>query len=500
MIDNLLLGAAAVAEPANLLGIVAGLLLGIVFGAIPGLNSITAVVMIMPFTYGMDPIPAFLALVGSYCGAMYGGSIPAILFRTPGTSAAVVTTIDGYELAKKGKAGEALAVSAVGSSFGGFFSVLVLILMAPLLAEVALAFGPPEYFALAVFGLSIITSVGTKNQIKALIAMLGGVLVATVGVDPLNGMERFTFGSSDLMSGVDFVPALTGLFAVSEILRQVQLRWGSIDVAQEVSVKMPPLAEILRMRVSALRAALIGTVIGILPGEGATVACVLAYNEERRWSDHPEQFGKGALEGIIAPETANNAVTGGAMVPTMALGIPGSATAAAIMGAFFIQGLTPGPMLFVNNAKLVYAIFIGMLLSNVLILLIGIYGVRFVAKAMEIPYSILGPFVMMFCIWGTFSIRNSVFDIWQMLFFGVLGYYMSRHDFPLVAMTLGIILGPLAEPSLSRSLIMFDNNPLLFFTKPIAAAILLLSLLSLLYPALQGWIKRWRSEEGRYNR
>lgn len=494
MIDNLLLGAAAVAEPANLVGIVAGLVLGIVFGAIPGLNSITAVVMIMPFTYGMDPVPAFLALVTSYCGAMYGGSIPAILFRTPGTSAAIVTSIDGYELARKGKAGEALAVSAVGSSFGGFFSVLILILLAPVLADVALAFGPPEYFALAVFGMSIITSIGTKNQVKALIAMLGGVLVATVGVDPLNGMERFTFGSSELMNGVDFVPALTGLFAISEVLRQVQLRWGSVNVIRQVSVKMPPLGQIFRMRISALRAAVIGTVIGLLPGEGATVACVLAYNEERRWSDHPDEFGKGALEGIMAPETANNAVTGGSMVPTLALGIPGSATAAVVMGAFFIQGLTPGPMLFVNNAELVYAIFIGMLLSNVLILLIGIYGVRFVAKAMEIPYTFLGPFVVLFCIWGTFSIRNNLFDVWQMFAFGVLGYYMSRNDFPLVAMTLGIILGPLAEPSLARSLVMFDGNPLLFLTRPITAAILVLSILSLLYPAIQRLLARRRGE------
>lgn len=484
MLEHLWMGLTTVLEPANLGGLLFGTLLGIIFGAMPGLSSITAVILVLPFCFGMDPDLAFIILVSAYCSAIYAGSIPAILFRTPGTAAAIMTTIDGYAAAQEGRAGEALAVSALASSVGGFVSAIVLILLAPFLADIALTFGPPEYFAVAIFGLSAITSIGTKNQVKSIVSMLLGMLIATVGIDSITGMERFTFGQPDLMSGFELVPVVTGLFALAEILRQSQYRWsGGKAISTKVSVKMPPWSELKALRGTILRGTAIGTVVGALPGEGATVACLIAYNEERRWSRHPEKFGTGALEGVAAPEAANNAVTGGAMIPTLALGIPGSPTTAALMGVFWLVGLDPGPMLFLEHPGLINAIFVAMLLTNVLILVVGLYGVRLVAKVIEAPYSIIAPTVVMFCFWGTYSIRNNLWDVGVMIVFGLLGYFLTRYRFSSVALILGMIIGPLAEPSFIRSMMMLDGDVLALFSRPISGVLLTLSIALLLYPS-----------------
>ena len=482
---QLWMGLTTVLEPVNFVGLLFGTMLGIIFGAIPGLNSITAVILVLPFCFGMDPNLAFIILTTAYCGALYAGSIPAILFKTPGTSAAIMTVMDGYPAAQKGRAGEALATAAIASATGGFVSAIILILLGPSLADIALTFAPPEYFAVAVFGLSAITSLGTKNQVKSLISMFLGILIATVGIDTVTGMERFTFGNAELMSGFELVPVVTGLFALSEVLRQAQFHWGggSSTAAFKVSAKMPPWSELWRLKGTIARGTAIGTLIGGLPGEGATVAVVLAYNEERRWSKHPEKFGTGVLEGIAAPESANNAVSGGAMIPTLALGIPGSPTTAALMGVFWLVGITPGPTLFIEHPQLVNAIFMSMVLANVMILVVGILGVRQVARVIEAPYSVIAVVVVMFCFWGTYSIRNNLWDVGVMIGFALVGYFLVRYHFPPVALILGMILGPLAEPAFIRSMLMLDGNVLALFSRPISAALLALSIIVLLYPS-----------------
>jgi putative tricarboxylic transport membrane protein len=313
MLQDLWIGTVNVIQPLNLLGVTAGVFLGIIFGVIPGLNAATAVALIIPFAFSMKPEFAFLMMIGAYCGAMFGGAIPAILFRVPGTPTSIMSILDGHELAKKGRGGEAIAMANIAGVIGGLFSTLVLVLAAPALAKVALTFGPPEYFALAVFGISAITSLGTGNQLRSLISCVLGLLFVTIGIDPVTGVERFTFGMKELVTGIDFIPAIIGLFGVSEVLLQAEKYVPSIlRTGEKISMKMPRFLELWRMKFTLLLGSLIGTFIGILPGEGGTVASVLAYNEARRWSKTPERFGTGIMEGVVAPECADNASTGGA--------------------------------------------------------------------------------------------------------------------------------------------------------------------------------------------
>ncbi|RLB27115.1 MAG: C4-dicarboxylate ABC transporter permease [Deltaproteobacteria bacterium] len=490
-------GLFTVLEPYNLLIIVIGSSLGIMAGAIPGISGTMALALAVPITYVMEPTTALLLLVAIYASSVYAGSISGILFRTPGAPEGVAATLDGHAMAKKGLAGEALGVDIFSSVTGGLFGTLMLALIAPQLAKVALQFGPSEYFALAVLGLSVVSSVGTRNELKALIAVLIGLFVATVGIDKISGFNRFTFGTTTLLSGISFIPAIIGLFAVAEVLNRIREMREMAGIRAKARAKLPSLKLINRLKGLLLRSASIGTFIGILPGVGATTGAFVGLSEAIRWSKHPEKFGTGIPEGVAAPEAANNAAAGGAMVPLLTLGIPGSAGTAIMLGAFLIHGLQPGPLLFVQQPKLVYSIFVGMFLANLSIIIFAKLFIRYFSKVIELPYNILGPGIIIFCVVGTFALRNNFGDVWIMMIFAIIGFFMERHDYPLAPIILGIVLGPIAEENLRQAMIISDNNPLALVSSPLSAILIGLSILSLFSPQLRRLWARRRNAKGR---
>jgi putative tricarboxylic transport membrane protein len=473
-------------NPVTLLMIWGGVLLGVVLGSVPGLNATMGTALLIPFTFALDSANGLALLAAVYCGGTYGGSISAILFNVPGAPEASATVFDGYQMAKKGYAAQALGYAVVCSCLGGLFSVVVLNLVAPQLAKVALTFSQPEYFALAVTALTLIASLGARGMKKAAISGAFGLLVSTVGIDPMTSDPRFTFGGKALIGGINFIPAIIGAFAVGEVLSRAEsgMKKGEILTAK-ISTVLPKVKDILRMRWLMLRSALIGTWIGILPGVGATTAAFVGYAEAVRWSKHPEKFGTGIPEGIAGPETANNAATGGAMVPLLTLGIPGSATTAVIIGGFLVHGLQPGPMLFMNQPKLMYTIFMAMYLANILMLFAGLGVAKLFSNFAKVRYSLIGPCIFLFAAIGSFGIRNDMTDLWIMLFFGVIGYFMNKYGYPLAPMIIGLVLGPLTEISLRRGLRMTDFELAPFFFRPIAGGILLIALLSILYGVLR---------------
>ncbi|MDX9896582.1 MAG: tripartite tricarboxylate transporter permease [Desulfofustis sp.] len=469
-------------DPTALFFIFAGVMMGVMLGAIPGLNSTMGTALLIPFTYAMDATTGLLLLSAVYCGGTFGGSISAILFNVPGSPEASVTGFDGYPMAKAGKAGKALGIAIMCSTIGGLFSVAVMNLVSPLLAEVALTFSEPEYFALAFAALTLIATLGGNKMTKAFLIGFIGLLIATIGIDPMSGLERFTFGWSGLIGGVNFIVALIGAFAVGEILVTAESGssiGGEGDV--KVSTQMPSLAEMLKLKWNILRSAVLGTLIGILPGVGATTAAFLGYSEAVRWSKHPEKFGTGIPDGIAAPETANNAATGGAMVPLLTLGIPGSATTAVIIGGFMVHGLQPGPMLFLNQPDLMYSIFLAMYMANVFMFFSGIIVAKLFSNFRKLRYSILGPCIFVFATVGAFGIANSVSDVWIMFAFGLLGYVMKKFDYSVAPLIIALVLGGLAEESLRRGMRMEDYNLMAFLSRPIAGTILAIAVLTLLW-------------------
>jgi putative tricarboxylic transport membrane protein len=459
-----------------------GVLLGVVLGTIPGLNATMGTALLIPFTFAMNPVNGLVLLTAVYCGGTYGGSISAILFNVPGAPEASATVFDGYQMAKKGQAAQALGYAVICSCMGGLFSVAILNVVAPQLAKVALSFSEPEYFALAVTALTLIASLGMRGMKKAALAGAFGLLVSTVGIDPLTSDARFAFGGKALIGGINFIPAIIGAFAVGEVLSRAEMGMKKGEVlTRKISTVLPRLKDILRMKWLIIRSAIIGTWIGILPGVGATTGAFVGYAEAVRWSKHPEKFGTGIPEGIAGPETANNAATGGAMVPLLTLGIPGSATTAVIIGGFLVHGLQPGPMLFMNQPKLMYAIFISMYLANILMLFAGMGVAKVFSNFAKIRYSLIGPCIFLFAAIGSFGIRNDVTDLWVMFFFGVIGYFMNKYGYPLAPMIIGLVLGSLTEVSLRRGLNMTDFELVPFFFRPIAGAILAIAILSILY-------------------
>lgn len=484
-------GFLAATDPYNLLIIVIGSSLGIMAGAIPGISGTMALALAVPLTYVMDPITALLLLVSIYASSVYAGSISGILFRTPGAPEGVAATLDGHEMAKQGRAGEALGVDIFSSVTGGIFGTIMLALIAPQLAKVALEFGPSEYFALAVLGLSVISSLGTKSELKALISALMGLFIATVGIDKISGFNRFTFGTTTLLGGIDFIPVIIGLFAVAEVLNRIREMREMEGIRAKAKAKLPSLRVINKLKGLLLRSWFVGTFIGILPGVGATTAAFVSLSEAVRWSKHPEKFGTGIPEGVAAPEAANNAACSGAMVPLLTLGIPGSAGTAIMLGAFLIHGLKPGPLLFMQQPKLVYSIFVGMFLANLSIIILAKLFIRYFSKVIELPYNILGPGIIIFCVVGTFAIRNNFGDIWIMVFFAIVGFLMERYGYPLAPIILGVVLGPIAEENLRQAMIISGNDPLALVSSPLSAVLIILSILSLFSPQLRTlWARR----------
>lgn len=464
--------------PFLLLGVVGG----IIVGALPGLTGSVGIILLLPFVYYLDVSTAMVMLCGMFCGAIYGGSISAILISTPGTPSAAATVLDGYPLAQKGEAGKAIGIATIASTTGGIISTFCLMFIAPQLARFALKFGPEEYFALTVFGLTVIASVAGKSLVKGLISGFFGLLIATIGLDPVVGYARFSFNIPNLMTGFTLLPVLIGLFAISQVFIQLEEVGKEFHrYTQNITHVLPSFQELRRLMAVIIPSSFLGTFIGIIPGTGGAIASFLAYNEAKRWSKDPDSFGTGNLAGIAAPEAANNGTTGGAMVPLLTLGIPGDVVTAVMLGALLIIGLRPGPLLFKNRPDVINAIFAGLLLANVLILLLGILSVKVFPKVLQVPNSILFPIILTLCFLGSFSLSNSVYDIFIALLFGVIGYFMRKNGFPAAPIVLGVILGPIAEDALARALLISHGDWSVLFKSPIALFFYGISLLSLTY-------------------
>jgi putative tricarboxylic transport membrane protein len=466
--------------------------LGIIIGALPGLTATMGVALLLPVTFGMDAVSGILLLVGVYFGAIYGGSISAILIRTPGTPAAAATALDGYEMTKKGEAYKALTISTLSSGIGGLLSVILLILIAPQLANFALRFSAPENFALALFGLSIISSISGKSVIKGLIAGFIGLLIASIGTDPIAGFTRFTFDSLNLMTGINYIPVMIGLFAASEVFRLLESTDLKAKIVNSISKVKLKWHEFKQLITTILRSTAIGALIGMVPGAGGDIGAFVSYNEARRFSKDPETFGKGNPKGVAAPEAANNGSTGGAMIPLLTLGIPGDPVTAVMLGALVVQGLQPGPLLFQQNGDIVYTLFTGMFLANLLIIVLGLVGIRYFVKILNIPKIILAPLILVICLVGSYSLSNNMFDVWVMVISGIIGYFMQKHDFPASPIILALILGPMLEANLRRSLVMSQGSYEIFFTRPITVVLILLTLITLILPVFRKYIFKKR--------
>ncbi|PHV70239.1 C4-dicarboxylate ABC transporter permease [Sporanaerobium hydrogeniformans] len=479
--------------PINIIGLIFGTFIGILIGAMPGLSVNMGIALLFPLTFAFQGIGGILMLLGIYCGAIYGGSISAILLKTPGTPASAATTLDGYPMAVKYKQpGRALGLSTFGSMFGGIFSTICLILLAPQLAKVALQFSKPEYFALAIFGISIITSVSSGSILKGIIGGVIGLFISTIGIDAMSGKVRFTFGTTYLMGGLSFVPVLIGLFAFSQVLATMEECYKKPYEKYDVTINkvFPSPSDIKRVFVTLIRSSFIGTFIGCVPGTGGDIASFISYDQAKRWSKYKDNFGNGEPEGIIAPEAGNNAVSGGAMIPMLTLGIPGDGATAIMLGALMVQGLQPGPLLFTQHASSVYAIFIGLLLANIVMGFFGFSLIRIFTKVINIPKEILLPIVFTLTFVGAYSYNNSINDVFVMVFFGFLGYFLNKMQFSMSAIVIGIILGAMAEANFRGSLIMSDGSLAIFITRPICAIFLFISLLSLLAPLYAPFIKK----------
>ena len=489
--DPFLAGLVALADPGLLALLLAATLGGVLIGALPGLNATTGAALLLPFTLTMEPVAAIAILTAIYCSATFAGAITAILINTPGTSASATTCLDGYPLAQRGEAGRALGLAVVSSTIGGVLSVIVLMLAAPLLGRAAYNFAPPEYFALTVFGLSMLATIGDGSPIKNLISGALGVLLATVGTDLMTSVERFTFSLPELSDGIGFVPVMIGVFGISELLIQASKAHVVRERIALAAVRLPSRADYARVWKTILRSSGIGTFIGILPAEGATVASMIGYNEAKRWSRTPEEFGKGAIEGIAGSEAANNSATGGAMVPTLALGIPGSPTAAVILAGLMVHGLRPGPTMFTDQAEFAFAIFWSMMLVNLLFLGIGLYGAKLFARVTLIPVPVLWPCVFVFSIVGAYALDQSMLDVWVALVAGVVGFFMRRYGFSVVPLAIGLLLGGMLEQRLGQSMVMLDEQWWLMVTRPLSALFFLLTALALFGPFV------WRRMRGR---
>ncbi|MDG3086324.1 tripartite tricarboxylate transporter permease [Vibrio hannami] len=479
MLEHLIAGLSTTFSFAVLPVLFFGVLGGIILGALPGLTATMGVAILLPFTFGMDSTPALVMLIGVYIGGIYGGSIAAILLKTPGTPASAATVLDGYSLSKKGQAARALSISAVASFVGGTISTIVLIAVAPLLANFALRFNAPEYFALALFGLTIIASVSAQNILKGLLAGAIGLLISTVGLDPISSVPRFTYGIMDLYSGVNVIPVLIGLFALSESLNQIEkVLSGKKVVMPKFDHSLMSKKDLKEMLPTAVKSGLMGTSIGSVPGAGADISAFVCYNEAKRSSKNPDEFGKGSVRGLSAAEAGNNGVTGGALVPLLTLGVPGDAVAAVLLGALIVQGLTPGPLLFTQSPDVVYGVFSSMLVGNIIMLIIGLIGIRFFCRIIEVPKILMIPIIIFLSIIGAYAINNSLFDVGVAISFGVLGFALSKMDIPSSPILLAIILGPMAETNLRKALLMYDNSWSFLYERPIALAFILLAVFS----------------------
>ena len=481
---NLALGFGVALTPFNVLLAVAGVIMGTLIGALPGVGPASGVALLLPLTFGMSPTSGIILLAAIYAGSMYGGTITSVLINTPGESASVVTCIDGYQMALQGRAGPALGVAAVGSFVAGTLGVVALMTMSPLLARWALSFGPPETFALMLLGLTTVTGLTGEHALKGYISMVLGLMLAMVGFDIVSGDARYAFGIAEMTDGVDFLPVAIGLFGLGEVLAGAEgaVRMEILTAKYGLRDVMLSAADWARSRWAIVRGTVLGFFVGVLPGAGPTIATFLAYTLEKKVSRHPEEFGKGAIEGVAGPEAANNAASAGAMVPMLTLGIPGSATTAVMLGGLMMWGLRPGPLLFEKNPDFVWGLIASLYIANVLLLVLNVAFIPAFVRALRVPYPILMALIVVFCVTGAYAQGNKLWDVGQMLVFGVLGYLMRKLGYSPAALVLALVLGPLAERALRQSLIISDAGVMIFFTRPIAAVLTTLALAAVAVP------------------
>jgi putative tricarboxylic transport membrane protein len=492
LFEHLVLGFGVALTPVNLLYCFVGVVVGTAIGVLPGIGPVTTVAMLVPLTFGMSPTAALIMLAGIYYGSQYGGSTTAILINTPGETSSVMTCLDGYQMARQGRAGPALGMAAIGSFIAGTASVVLLMLLARPLVRVALEFGPAEYFAIMLLALLTLGGLTGESVAKGLLMAAFGLLLGTVGGDPMTGTPRFTFGAPSLLDGLEFLPVTIGLFAVAEVLTSATRSLTQDVYAAPIRGLLPTRADWWACRWTLPRASLIGFVVGVLPGAGATLASIIAYLTEKRLSRYPERFGTGVIEGVAAPETANNAASGGAMVPLLTLGVPGSGTTAVMLGALMLWGLRPGPLLFEKNPELVWGLIASMYIGNVLLLILNLPLIGLWVRLLSVPPRILMPLILLFCFTGTYAVSSNPFDLWVMVIFGVLGFVLQRYGYPVAPIVLGLILGPMLETHFRRALIISRGDYAIFLQRPIAAGLITVAAVYLLLPLLSWAWRRWR--------
>ncbi|MDR1903683.1 MAG: tripartite tricarboxylate transporter permease [Treponema sp.] len=497
MLDLLINGLGVVFAPQMLLLIIFAVFLGTLFGALPGVSATMAVALGIPFTYRMDGVSSIAFLVAIYCASITGGGMTAILFKIPGVPSSAPTTYDGYPMAQRGEAGKALGVQLVASAMGGIFSALCMLLLSPQLTQAALSFGPSELFAISLMGLSILTSLDTGNICRTVISGLLGLLLACIGLDPLLGVPRMTFGTRFLTSGIEMIPVMIGFFAVTEVLKQTvkRTKLDTVGNTSKIKTMMPSIKEMLSVKWTVFRCSVIGTIIGILPGAGATIAAFMCYSMEQKISKTPEKFGTGVLEGIAAPEAGNNAACGGSMVPLLSLGIPGGNAAAIMMSALVLKGVTMGPLLLVNQPQYLSATFASMLVSNIVMIFAAMLIAKIFVQVLKIPYSILGPAIIMMATIGAFATKNTSIDVVLMAVAGLAGFIFVTCKFSSSAMILGLVLGVICESNLRRAYTIISGETFLqstlnIITRPVTGIALLVCLAVLISPGIKPLLKK----------
>jgi putative tricarboxylic transport membrane protein len=485
MLENLLLGFSVSLSLTNLFYCFVGVGLGVIVGVLPGLGSAATIAMLLPITYYLEATPAIIMLAGIWYGSMFGGAVTAILLNIPGQSTAVMTALDGYPMARQGRAGLALGTSVFASFFGGLVGFAGLVLVAPPLAEFALKFGPPEYFALTVTGLTLVSYLATRSVLKAVCAAVIGLLLGTIGIDPVTASSRFTYGTLALESGVQLVPVIMGLFGIAEVFKMMEsslLTQNAISAPRGILSVIPSRSEMRAIAKPVGQGSLIGFFVGLLPGSGAAIASYVSYVLVKRWSPHRDQFGTGRIEGVAAPESGNNAATCGAIIPLLTLGLPADIVPAIMLGAFLLHGITPGPTMMIQNPDMFWGIVTSFLIGNVMLLVLMLPLINWFAKITELPSAIMAPIIILVTMAGAYGINNSAVDIWIMLGFGIMGYLMNKFDYPLPPLILAFVLGPIMEASLRQSLIMAQGDFSIFVVRPFTAAILSIGIFMVVSP------------------
>jgi len=478
-------------QPLNLFYCFTGVLIGTLVGVLPGIGPVTAMSLLLPATYHITPVGAIIMLSGIYYGVQYGGSTTSILVNIPGEAASVMTCIDGYQMARQGRAGRALGISAFGSFIAGTIGIIGLVLIAPPLVDFALKFGFPEYFSLMVLGLTVLSFMTSGSIVRALMMAAFGLILGTIGLDFISGLARFTFDIPELLDGIGLVPVVMGLFGISEVLLNIEVKIKREIFTTKVKGLLPTLQDWAQSIWAILRGTLIGFFLGILPGGGAVISSFVSYAIEKRVSKHPEKFGKGAIEGVAAPESANNSAAQGAFIPLLTLGIPGNVATAMLLGALIIHGITPGPLLLSQNPELFWGVVASMYVGNAMLLALNLPLIGIWVQLLKVPYPILFPLIIIFCMIGSYSINNSPIDVAIMLIFGGIGYLMKKLSLEAAPVVLAFVLGPMLENALRQSLIKSQGSFSIFFTRPISAACLFIAIALVVFPLLP-WFRRRR--------